>query len=161
MKYYLPKLGIAVWLVALVSCQKQPDYPIQPVIELETLSKLEMVQNAANIDSITIVLNYTDGDGDLGTDGNEYNVFLKDSRTGLESFYRIPQLPQNGGSSGISGQIELINYTTCCIFTDGQPPCTPSTSTPTNTMYYTIYIKDRAGNISNEVITPEITLFCN
>jgi len=149
-------------LVSLLSCIKAPDYPIEPTIELVGLTKDTMSQDQFNTDSIIIVLNFTDGDGDIGSE-SELNVFVTDLRDNfLSDRFRIPRLDEQAGSSnGISGELRLTLYTTCCTYPNGATPCEPSTEFPTNSLSYEIYIMDQAGHKSNVVTTPEIVLRCN
>ena len=148
-------------VLGILSCIQAPDYPIEPTLELVGLTKDTMNQDQFNTDSVIIVLNFTDGDGDIGSD-NELNVFVTDLRDGFVSDrFRIPPLNEQAGSNnGISGELRLTLYTTCCIYPNGAPPCEPSTQFPTNALSYEIYIEDQAGHKSNIVTTPEIILRC-
>jgi hypothetical protein len=147
----------------LAACTQPPDYPIEPVIEFEGMTKQGMVQDYLGLgDSTTVTLRFTDGDGDLG-DGSTQSVFLTDLRqpdadvTG----YVLPLVPTEGSGNGISGKIRLRLYTTCCIYPDGIPACQPNPGHPTDTVVYRLYIKDRAGHESNHIELPPITLYCN
>ena len=145
----------------LGGCIKAPDYPLEPVIEFAGLTKDTLDQDQFNTDSLIVVLNFTDGDGDLGSE-NDVNVFIVDRRTDfISDRFRIPRLDKAGSNNGISGELYLTLYTTCCTYPNGAPPCEPSTEFPTNTLSYEIYIVDQARNRSNSVITPEIVIRCN
>lgn len=105
---------------------------------------------------------FTDGDGDLGHE-EELNIFFFDLRDTSFPFtqYRIPFIPEEGAANGISGEIILDLESSCCIYDSGQAPCTPSEEVPRDTVIYEVYIVDRAGNESNRVLLPPITLLCN
>lgn len=158
------KIHLLLILSAIFSvwgCIKAPDYPIEPVIEFAGLTKDTLQQDQFNTDSLIVVMTFTDGDGDLGSD-NEVNVFVTDLRDGfISDRFRIPRLDDAGSNNGISGEIYLTLYTTCCTYPNGAPPCEPSTQFPTNKLSYEIYIMDQAGNKSNVITTPEITLRCD
>ena len=146
----------------LASCSKAPDFSDIPEISFLSLSKQSMVQSDLPTDTLFVTFSFKDGDGDLGTgpDG-EFNVFLTDKRTGfLENKFRLPEIPQEGTANGIEGEIRLMLFTTCCIFSDSRPPCSTSVEEPTNDLVYEIYIEDRAGNRSNVIETSLITLQC-
>lgn len=146
-------------LLLVVACTKPPEYPDQPVITFKGLNKNAMRQGFADEDSLRITLGFTDGDGDLG--GDNIQVFMRDTR--LDTFapsFALPRIPDQGRGNGISGEIYLNQLTTCCIFDNGQLPCTPSTTQPIDTFRYQIYIVDRAGNKSNIVSTSTIFLDC-
>jgi len=60
------------------------------------------------------------GDGDLSLpDTDSIDIFLTDSRIGLQTPLSLPLIPEEGTGNGISGDIfiNLINETgVCCIF---------------------------------------------
>ncbi len=144
-----------------ISCVKPPDYPIIPEIEFVGFSKNQMIQDQFNTDSVLVLLTFTDGDGDLG-DEEDLNIFVTDKRDDfLAARYRIPFIPVAGANNGLSGEITLTLFTTCCTFPNGQAPCTTSEEYPTDQVVYEIYLVDRAGNKSNVVETSPITLLCN
>lgn len=145
---------------SITSCVTRPDFPIEPEIEFVSMDGSQMVQNSFNTDSIRVTFSFTDGDGDLG-DKDSLNIFIRDSRDQfVASKYRLPELPPEGAQRGIRGEITVTIYTTCCIFPDGTPPCQASLEYPTDTLRYEIYIRDRAGNVSNTIETEPIIILC-
>lgn len=54
----------------LVSCVEEPVFPITPVIDLEKIEFWES-PNIEDPDSLVVYINFTDGDGDLGLNGND------------------------------------------------------------------------------------------
>lgn len=155
-------IGMAALFIGVmaVNCITRPDFPIEPVIEFVSMNDNQMVQNSFNTDSIQVTFSFTDGDGDLG-DQDSLNIFIRDNRDQfITSKYRLPELPPEGAQRGVRGEITLTIYTTCCIFPDGTPPCEASLQYPTDTLRYDIYIRDRAGNISNTISTNPIIILC-
>jgi hypothetical protein len=63
-------LGVYVGLAGLLSCFDPPEFPIQPAIEFKEVSFKE-VGTTSDPDSIVLVLDFKDGDGDLGLSANE------------------------------------------------------------------------------------------
>lgn len=153
--------GVLIFFAATISsCITKPDFPLEPVIEFISMDDNQMVQNSFNTDSIRVTFSFTDGDGDLG-DNDSLNIFIRDNRDQfIASKYRLPELPPEGAQRGIRGKITVTIYTTCCIFPDGTPPCEPSLVYPTDTLRYEIYIRDRAGNVSNVIETDPIIVLC-
>ncbi len=153
-----------VLLLWIAGCVKPPDYPDEPVIEFVGLSKSYLKQGSQNEDTLIVRFSFTDGDGDLGAPAggsSEPNVFLIDSRDGYEgNRFQIPFIPEEGSGNGIRGTVDLKIYSTCCLFDDGTVPCGVSPSKPTDTLFYTLYIKDRAGHKSNEIQVGPIYLKC-
>lgn len=147
-------------LTGIQSCITRPDFPIEPKIEFLSMDRNQMVQNSFNTDSLRVTFSFTDGDGDLG-DMDSLNIFIRDNRDQfLASKYRLPELPAEGAKRGIRGKITVTIYTTCCIFPDGTPPCDISPNYQTDTLRYEIFIRDRAGNISNTIETDPIIILC-
>ncbi|HHB79339.1 MAG TPA: hypothetical protein ENK85_08915 [Saprospiraceae bacterium] len=147
-------------------CVEPPNYPNEPVIEFLGLSKQVMRQGSQNEDTMVVRFSFTDGDGDLGakpssTDPVGPNVFLIDSRDGYEgNTFQIPFIPEEGAGNGISGTVDLKIFTACCIFDDGTAPCGISPTKSRDTLYYSLYIQDRAGHRSNEIQVGPIYLLC-
>ncbi len=150
--------------ILLHSCINAPDYPDEPVIEYLGLSKNTIQQGSLPVDSLFLRLAFTDGDGDLGHNPQDTNknVFIKDLRTGnFQDKFKTPFIPEEGIGNGITGEIELLLYTTCCLFPDPSiPPCSAPQSFPLDTIVYEIYIKDRSGNLSNKIKTEPIIIRC-
>lgn len=158
-------MGFAVFLGE--SCTKPPDYSNIPEIEFIRLSKNLMRQSSLGPDTVIITFGFTDGDGDLGTGQEGPEVFVFDGRDNFEKPpYQLPKIDQQGVGNGISGEISILMPTTCCIFPPqngiAYPPCDNSPNAPSmfDTVFYQIYIKDAAGNQSNTISTPPITLRC-
>lgn len=160
----------AFLLLTWASCTQPPDYPIEPVIQYERVTKNTMIQGDGTEDQTWITISFTDGDGDLGffKQGStqvETDLFIRDLRlNAVTEKFTIPFVPELGAANGISGEINFRLYTTCCIFPEwvtGQPaPCDTSPEYPMDTVQYEIYIKDRAGHESNRVVTEPIYLIC-
>jgi hypothetical protein len=143
------------------ACTKAPDFPIVPVISNLRINKDVLLQGFSNQDTLLFIFDFTDGDGDLGSE-DSLNIFVIDNRdNNVFESYRIPFLPIQGAKNGIEGTITAKANTTCCIFPDNTPPCSPSSSFPRDTVLYSIYIVDRAGNKSNTLSTPPITILCD
>lgn len=149
-----------------LGCLSSKDYSDVPHLEFKGFSKSVMIQGSNQQDSVIMTLYFTDGDGDFGSSVNsaEPNIFIKDLRTN-QTFreYKAPFVPEAGASNGISGTIKIKIFTTCCLYdpNSGIPPCEPTDIFPTNVLPLEVYIKDRAGNVSNAVRTTDIMLQCN
>jgi hypothetical protein len=153
-------------LLAVISwqCLDSPNYPIEPQIEFISLSKDTMRQGIFQQDSVIVTFSFQDGDGDLGRTNQEpqNNIFFTDLRTGtVDNTFAIPALPQDGAGNGVEGTIRILLFSTCCIYNDGNDPCTPNPDIPLDTVQYKIQITDRAGHVSNEIVTTPIILLCN
>lgn len=164
--YYKMRYSLVlINLIMIYSCVKPTEYSDVPALEFAGFSKQTLNQGAFAEDSVIMVLHFTDGDGDFGTEANkaESNIFVKDLRTNSTlREYKAPFVPLEGAGNGISGKISILLFSTCCIFPKdtGIPPCEKSKDYPTNDLSLEIYIKDRAGNKSNTITTPALLLNC-
>jgi len=165
-------LTIITPLIILFGCNTPPDYPDEPVIEFLSMSP----DTVSQFETFRIEFTFTDGNGDIGfietdtfscnpcTDSCLLNpdltVVLMDNRTNCMVIeYHLPFIPPKGSSDAISGIIEIL-VSTCCIPPSGFP-CTSDPSYPLDTVSYSITIRDRAGNFSNTIVTPQLFLVCN
>ena len=99
-------------------------------------------------DSLYFTISYRDGDGDLGqnnTDDN--NLFIQDSRNDVVYGFRIQQLAPNNADIAIQGNINITLANTAII--------NGGTSESVN---YSIWVVDRAGNESNRVNSNTVTV---
>ena len=159
-----------VFVIFLIAgCIQPPDYPIEPVIEYQSLSKTTLLSGKDGEDQTYLVVSFTDGDGDLGQpQGNgsiELDFTLIDSRTGaVDEKFGIPFVPELGAANGISGEITARIFTSCCIYPDWVTDaigCEKSNQYLIDTLVYEVYITDRAGNESNHIFTDPIYILCD
>jgi hypothetical protein len=143
-------------IVGFVMCLRPPDYPIIPHIGFVRMSKNTMKQGDGSADSLRLYLSFEDGDGDIGSN-DSLNVFVTDTRqaNATPEPFRMPFVPEQGAKNGISGEISLLIYTTCCL-----PSCNSFLNKAQDSLFFDVYIKDRSGNKSNVVRTPFIGLKC-
>jgi len=149
-------------MISVLACGNKENISPIPHIEFIGLDKDTMVQSFFNDDTLQIVLSFVDGDGDIGNEGNmnKVTLFIIDLRTGeLYDRFFIPAIPSNGDA--LRGEMYVRIFTTCCVFPDNIPPCESPDAYPTNDLELEISLFDRAGNRSNIITTPIITLLCN
>ncbi len=159
------KIGLLLLIMAAGwNCLDSPNYPIVPFIEFLDNSKDTLHQGIFQEDSLIVRFRFEDGDGDIGRTEQDAqnNIFFVDERTGtLDNTFGIPTIPEEGAANGVEGEIRILLFSTCCIYSDGSDPCIPNELVPLDTVQYRIYIKDRAGHKSNEILTTPIILRCN
>ncbi len=158
MKTLLPILLVCGIIHFFGACVTPPEYSDVPEIEFLSFSKTEVRQGFTK-DTTIITFSFTDGDGDLGSDSIR-NIFLIDNRTGNEEQFRIPFIPPQGENNGISGEVEIEFFSTCCILPNQPQPCFPPFTQDRDTVSFDIYIEDQAGNRSNTVTTSNLILLC-
>ena len=135
-----------VLITGLFSCKKdEPLISHTPEIEFVTVTPTSYPQYSGDI---TFTVFYKDGDGDLGEDTPAAkNLFLTDSRNNVTYKYRVQQLAPSGSSIAIEGKLNVA--------LSGTGITDASTS---QTVTYSIYVTDRAGNKSNTVTSDAITI---
>jgi len=136
-------------LVGIVGCSTNADDPTVDSLPTPTISFISVTPTTAQqfTDSLAFKIEYVDGNGDIGdVNPAAENLFVIDSRIGLTHKLRIPQLSPT--SVAIKGVLAFTLKNT--ILTN--PDAT------TEIVRYKIYLQDRAGNKSNEIMTPEITV---
>ncbi len=140
---------ISTALLLISGCVKPPEYPIEPYIEVVSINK--GVFEELDEDSLSVVIYFEDGDGDIGSDEG-VNMFWEDSRVpGFQIPFKIPYIESQGNVKDISGTVTTYYPITFCINDDD----------PIDSFYYKIYIVDRAGHVSNVDSTDLIQLYCD
>lgn len=162
MKKFTPLLFL---LLLLAGCAEPPEYAIEPKIAFLGFNQTEIHQGIVGnpIDTLEISFSFEDGDGDIGSQ-ETVDVYLTDSRTAFQEQFLLPVFENDVSEQGISGTITLKlpnNIYLCCIYPDLQSSCIRNAELPRDSYFYTIQIKDRAGNWSNTVETDLITLICD
>lgn len=169
-KLLLSVLGFVLMVAGWTSCVEPPQYPIEPAIELVSIST-DSLQAVSG--ELLITMSFTDGDGDLGFESFSedscdlcdsscyshptYSLFLVDTRKGFSNGdsvtcltpFDMPFVPIKGSSNSISGEIDVKVTGVFCF-----PFLTE------DTLSYLITVKDRSGNFSNTIQTPTIHLTC-
>ncbi len=165
---FLSKIGIKGLLVVVVtttiisSCIQGQKYPDEPQIEFVSYTFEDGMDILGNINVHLglLTISFTDGDGDVGhfqseteaTDIFIYRIGILNGSPVLTDMdtlkFKIPYLTPEGQNKTLRGEIDIeIN-----LQKDQIPKY------PYDTMYYEMYIKDRALNVSNIITTPEIVL---
>jgi len=151
-------------VMIIAACQKKPYnyYPPEPQIYYKGI-KPNRVNFADTAGYIQVILEFNDGDGDLGTDPQQLKnrIYVKDSRdttAGDSTFtYPFPYIaanmrPDNGSLEG-SIYINLGREYFARIPIDSL-----HLALGMDTLTYNVYIKDDAGHKSNVITTDPIYL---
>ena len=137
---------ISLSIILLFSCKKDDEaYSDIPEIEFVSLTPSSTSEFSSNI---KLIISYKDGDGDIGTDDpDEYTLLIHDSRLPDADEHHIQPLTPPSSKIQIEGELQ-INL--AGLFVLG--------SDSTETTSFTVKLKDRAGNWSNELTTSSITV---
>lgn len=129
----------------LLGCRKEEEVTAIPVLTFESISETDVVQ-FENL--ITLTLGYSDEDGDLGeVDPDNLSLRIKDDRLEDYDWYHIPPLTPCLDDLNISGTFDVE-----------LPPLFLLGSGSSESTRFTVQIRDRAGNWSNPVQTPEVLI---
>lgn len=140
------KWGIILLAVLAFACKKDDDeFDPVPVITFSGISDTEVLQFQ---NDVSITFGYRDMDGDLGfTDPDEYAMRIKDSRLAEWDWYHIPPLTPEDMNLDIQGDF-TVDLHALFLLGNGQQEITS----------FTLQIQDRAGNWSNQIVTPEVLI---
>ncbi|NNC95105.1 MAG: hypothetical protein HKN92_06040 [Chitinophagales bacterium] len=175
---YFPFIYLAVSAFLLSSCVDNPNFSDKPHIEFEKFSRTIVDQN----DSFKVFLHVEDGDGDLGLENSlgmdcdpcdlvtpnscindpSWDLFLIDDRTGCMAQKKLPFVKPLGNFESVEGTIRVsINQGQYCCRDKQNPQLFCPTTSPTDTINFWIFIKDRSGKHSDTVYLPPLILTCN
>lgn len=138
----------AIIILATIApaCKKKgPPFPVEPEIRIISVEPTTVKEF---VDQLVVVLEYQDGDGDLGFEHpDSLSLRVLDNRLTAPDWYHVPPRAPLGEDLPIQGTLEFQINSTFILGSAQQETTT-----------FTIQIKDRAGNWSNEVTTPTITI---
>lgn len=160
---YFRKPAFAIWMIfaccALASdgCNPPQAFPDEPRIEYLSMEPLEIRED--NDTGVVVTLHFEDGDGDLGYETLDENspkdFIIIDNRENIPdnippdaNSSNLPYLTPDARNPSIQGTIKMTapGQRVYGIFAEEEKTT------------YTIYIRDRAGNISNEIVTDTLTI---
>lgn len=164
--YTLSLAWLSLALASLSACLSEPEYPVEPEVKFVGLSRDTMTQGALLQDSITVVISFTDGDGDIVFPAGDTtpSVFLVNRKTREQvASFKLDPIEEKGLSNGVNGELRLRVYTTCCDYPDNinALPCEISREFPVDVLLLEAYMVDRAGNQSNSAEVAPIFLRCD
>ena len=140
------ELIIIVASLVLASCKKdENEITVYPEILFESISHSEVVQFENNV---SISFSYKDGDGDLGyQDPDTYSLRIKDARLEDYDWFHIPPLTPDLLPLNIEGTF-TVELQPLFLLGNGNQETTT----------FTLQVKDRAGNWSNQLVTPVVLI---
>lgn len=146
----MKKLLVYSLVVAAISSMLNACNTNEPISEVPEISFESVMPNVVTEyqDSLVFTISYRDGNGDLGENNTDNdNVFLQDSRNQVAYGFRIQQLAPDNANIAIQGNLNITLPNTA-IVNGGQ----------TESVTYTIWVVDRAGNESNKVTSSTVTV---
>lgn len=159
---------LIVGAAILSSCYKEPNFSMTPEISFASITKdMRLDQfTGARKDSIIVSINFKDGDGDLGYNTEEigstiprtdYNFVIKSLRSKNGKFTEFkpeetlsgffPRLKTDDKIGPIEGKLSYRIQIETAFWPFKK-----------DTVKFEIYIKDRAGNVSNTTETDPVII---
>ena len=137
--------AVALTCMALLHSCKKDEASDVPVISLENISDYSVVEYD---NAIEVTINYEDHQGDIGTnDPDEHSLFVSDERFAEQDGYHIDPLTPDQQSLHVRGSLRVSLRPLFIMGTDS-----------TETTRLTFELRDRAGNVSNRVMSEVITI---
>lgn len=144
-------LILPVLALLSASCSKDDLTPLEPVSEVPAITLLSVGPSevVAWEDSVIFLIHYQDGDGDLGFNSpDSLSLYVTDERIGLTESYFVPLLAPEDAGVAIQGELEVELKNTILIDPDAD----------NESVTFSIYLRDRAGNVSNTITAGPITV---
>jgi len=145
-------IAITALVMGLASCKKEPlgNDPLPKVSDTPSISLKSISPTVVKeLDGIEFTIFYLDGNGDIGFyEADSNSLFITDNRFPLTEAFHVKPLAPYGSSIAIQG--ELVVTLNNVILKD--PTKTSEQAT------FTIKLKDRAGNWSEEVTSSAVTV---
>ena len=138
-------IAVALAFIALLHGCKKDEQMEVPVISLVNFSDYSVVEYN---NAIEVTINYEDHQGDIGTtDPDEHSLFVSDERFVELDGYHIDPLTPDQQSLHVRGSLRVSLRPLFIMGNDS-----------TETTRLTFELRDRAGNVSNRVMSEEITI---
>lgn len=146
-----------IMLFAFTACKKHSSISSVPSIAFVSMTP-DSIKQGSGEDTVYINFRLTDGDADLGNRdpaSADYDIYIKDSRNDTFQGYFFPEIAQavEDPAKGVTGTcvFKLLGALVYCR----QDSLHLATG---DTTHFELYIKDRAGNNSNHITTPDLRI---
>ena len=141
----ITRTTVALTCMALLHGCKKDEASDVPVISLENISDYSVVEYD---NAVEVTINYEDHQGDIGTnDPDEHSLFVSDERFAEQDGYHIDPLTPDQQSLHVRGSLRVSLRPLFIMGADS-----------TETTRLTFELRDRAGNVSNRVMSEVITI---
>lgn len=136
-------LGLTGYFIS--SCNTAGEISEIPEVSFESVAPNVVTEYQ---DSLVFTISYRDGDGDLGENNTDNdNVFVQDSRNQVTYGFRVQQLAPDNANIAIQGNMNVTLPNTAIV-----------NGGTSESVSYTIWVVDRAGNESNKVTSSTVTV---
>ncbi len=140
------------WVV-FFSCKKDSQPVANPL--LSDIPAIQLISTTPTtvhqfVDSIKFVIQFTDGNGDVGDyNADSLSLVVVDNRnSSLVNRFHIPPVAPQGSTIAVQGQFSVVLKSIILL----------NAASTSETTTFSIKLKDRAGNWSNTVVSPTVTI---
>lgn len=141
-------------LAAFSSCKNNNSMSNIPSISLISMTP-DSIKQGASEDTVYIKFGLEDGDADLGHDvsSTDKDIYIRDNHTDSFTGYNFPEIAQGilDPSKGITGACTFKMLGALIYVRQDSIHLLNG-----DTVSYELYIKDKAGNNSNHITTPNL-----
>ncbi|MCJ8167420.1 hypothetical protein MKJ04_21445 [Pontibacter sp. E15-1] len=179
---HLLKYSAALLLLPLLmsSCREEPNYPDEPEISFNRVDQFTYTKNRITFDSLVVVVDFQDGDGDLGLrrksqgEGDpDFKAPFDQSSPFFNNFFvnlqikrgsRYVPFPFSSEFLNFNGRFPRLATDDKSEVLEGQVKYTLTNFSddifdPRDTVRFEIFIYDRALHKSNVVYSNDVVLF--
>lgn len=139
MKQYGFIILLAIGVLAIISCQKNTNFPSTPDLTFKSIFPQEVRPS----DSVVITCEFKDKEGDI-----QDSIFFKASNNDVFGPYAVPDFPPQ---NNLRGNIILI-------LQRGIDFVVPAGGGAADTLSFQLYLKDKEGHISDTVQTTPVVI---
>lgn len=137
-------MAFAVALL-LTSCKEEVVAPVAPVLTLVGIAPTTVM---AHTDSVVISVAFSDAQGDIGeVDPDDPSLSVRDQRLTTADWVHIPPVTPDMMELSVSGALDVV-----------LPPLFLLGNGDQESTTFTLQLFDRAGNKSEPLVTPVITI---
>lgn len=150
MKWVNKLLLSLMFIFFFTACKKENNKSKIPVLTFSSVTP--EVKAGSSKDTVKIRFQFEDGDADIATDDTTVNLFIANTRDTVIYEYPMPYVPNayKDPQQGIKGTALITIEAAYLLLRD--------TSMQKDSLQFKITLKDEAGNLSNEMITPVVYL---
>ncbi len=145
-----------VALALFGACRKEEAVNPVPLIKATSFGPLQ-VRGGNGEDNVLLRFKFYDGDADLGVDpaSGDFDIYLTDSRDSSVQGYFIEEIPQGIRDLNIPLDGEATVVLSAALILPRSDSLHQATG---DTLRYSYYLRDRAGNKSEVLTTPDLIL---
>lgn len=152
-------------LLLWTGCNNNDDeLSIFPQLTVTGINRTSITQGSVDAPNQDLEISFTvtDGNGDFGIVSPLNNVFLTDTRDGRILQFGVYQSASGNPQIDAPFTVAIPNkpFNICCMYDDDTDDCGINPDVQSNSVVYTLQVRDFGGLVSNIVEIDPITILC-